>query len=139
MFKLLTLLSIFGFVNTNYAINADYAINVNISLQLDFKYLNEFSSFIETYNKSYVSNSYLLSRYLIFVENMDYIKPGIMKISGTLAMNQYGDLTFDEFSILYKGYNGLLNRSNSSYPEHYMTFNTLNYSTIDWRAEGLVM
>ena len=49
MFKLLTLLSIFGFVNTNYAINAyaintDYVINVNISLQLNFKYLNEFSS-----------------------------------------------------------------------------------------------
>ena len=133
MFKLLTLLSIFGFVNTNYAINADYAINTdyvinfNISLQLNFKYLNEFSSFIETYNKSYVSNSYLLSRYLIFVENMDYINArNNENLSYTLAMNQYGDLTFDEFSILYKGYNGLINRSNSSYPEHHMTFNTLS-------------
>ena len=70
---------------------------------------------------------------------MDYINArNNENLSYTLAMNQYGDLTFDEFSILYKGYNGLLNRSNSSYPEHHMTFNTLNYSTIDWRAEGLV-
>ena len=70
---------------------------------------------------------------------MDYINArNSENLSYTLAMNKYGDLTFDEFNILYKGYNGLQNRSNSTYPEHHMTFNTLNYSTIDWRAEGLV-
>ena len=133
MFKLLTLLSIIGFTN------AHYSINVNFNLQYDFKYIEEFTSFVQKYNKTYGSNSYLLHRYMIFVENMDYINArNSENLSYTLAMNKYGDLTFDEFNILYKGYNGLHNRSNSSYPEHHMTFNTLNYSTIDWRAEGLV-
>ena len=70
MFKLLTLLSIVGFTN------AHYSINFNFSLQYDFKYIEEFTSFVQTYNKSYGSNSYLLYRYMIFVENMDYMLQG---------------------------------------------------------------
>jgi hypothetical protein len=130
MFKLITLLSIVGFTN------AQYSINANLNLQYDFKYIEEFATFVQTYNKSYGSNSYLLHRYMKFVENMDYINARNSEhLSYTLSMNKYGDLSFQEFSLSYKGYKGLQNRS---YSDRNMTFNTLNYSTIDWRAEGLV-
>ena len=115
-------------------------IDVDCDGNYEFDYLGEFSSFIINYNKTYNSNPYLLDRYLIFSDNMDYINHrNSLNLGYTLKMNKYGDYTFSEFSNLYKGYKGLTNSiENTSYSEHYLTLNSLNYTTIDWRAEGLV-
>ena len=130
MFKFLTLLSLFSVTDAHVSVNCD--------ITYEFDYLGEFSSFMDTYNKSYSTREYLINRYFIFADNMDYINErNSMNLSYTLAMNHFGDLTPEEFSSLYKGYNGLIEK-NKTYRYHNPTFNTLNYSTIDWRAEGLV-
>ena len=133
MFKLITLLSLLT-VSTSYSPH----IKINYDINYEFNYLSEFTDFVMTYNKSYSSNEYLLYRYLIFADNMAYINHrNSLNLNYTLAMNKFTDLTFEEFSSLYKGYNGLINHSVTS-SEHRMTLNCLNYTTIDWRAEGLV-
>jgi C1A family cysteine protease len=104
----------------------------------NIEHIEEFVNFANTYNKSYLNENILLQKYLTFVDNYNYIKErNSLNLGYTLEMNKFGDLTFPEFSSMYKGYNGLRN-SNKTYNTHHMTFNTLNYSTIDWRAEGLV-
>ena len=111
-------------------------VNTYCNYEVDFS--NDFSNFITKYDKSYISNEYLLYRYLIFSDNMDYINHrNSLNMSYTLEMNKFGDFTSEEFNALYKGYNGLI-KSDKKYNQHFPTFNTLNYSTIDWRAEGLV-
>ena len=120
-------------------ITGSYAhIKVNYDINYEFDYLTEFTDFVTTHNKSYSNKFHLLNRYLIFADNMDYINHrNSLNMSHTLAMNKFGDLTFEEFSSLYKGYNGLSNQS-VYHSEHYMTVNCVNYTSIDWRAEGLV-
>ena len=104
----------------------------------NIKHIEEFGNFANTYNKSYLNEDILLQKYLTFVNNYNYINErNSLNLGYTLEMNKFGDLTFHEFSSMYKGYNGLRNL-NKTYNTHHMTFNTLNYSTIDWRAEGLV-
>ena len=88
MFKLLTLLSLSLFIGT------EANVSVNCDITYEFDYFNEFSSFINTYNKSYSSSTYLLYRYLIFADNMEYINQrNSMNLSYTLAMNRFGDLS----------------------------------------------
>ena len=123
MFKLLTLIALTS--STTY-------YNCNIEC------VDEFVNFANTYNKSYLNGDILLQKYLTFIDNYNYIKErNSLNLGYTLEINKFGDLTFPEFSSMYKGNNGLRN-SNKIYNTHHMTFNTLNYSTIDWRAEGLV-
>ena len=125
MFKLLT---IFAFSTSSVIYNCNYNLD----------YFDEFVTFTEKYNKTYSNQNVVLQKYLTFVDNYNYINErNSLNLSYTLEMNHFGDLTFSEFSSMYKGYNGL-HESNRSYNTHHMTFNTLNYSTIDWRAEGLV-
>lgn len=125
-----SLISIFALSNVNFQCYSNYTLD----------YLDEFNSFIQEYNKTYETDEYLLYRYLVFSNNMHYINErNSQNLSYTLEMNKFGDLTHDEFSDMYKGYNGLNNASTMfDYSVHHLTLNTLNYTTIDWRAEGLV-
>ena len=130
---MLTLLSLF----TLFAVTPAH-IRFTYDINYEFDYLSEFTDFVMKYNKSYSCNIELLYRYMIFSDNMDYINQrNSLNLSYTLGMNKFGDLTFDEFDSMYKGYNGLGNHS-VNHSEHYMTLNCLNYSTVDWRKRGLV-
>jgi hypothetical protein len=104
--------------------------------------LNRFEKFIKTYNKSYLTETNYWGRFAIFMENSNYIvNKNSQNITYKLEMNKYGDLTFDEFSILHFGYNGLINRTyenenKNSYAVDY--YKPINRTSVDWRAEGLV-
>jgi cathepsin L len=102
--------------------------------------LNQFEQFIETYNKSYLTETNYWSRFSIFMENSNYIEhKNSQNRSYTLEMNKFGDLTFEEFGKSHFGYNGLINRTyenENKYPLDY--YKPINRSSVDWRAEGLV-
>jgi len=66
-------------------------------------YQNEFLGFMKTYQKSYHHDQFRI-RYGIFKDNLDAINAhNAGKSSFTMAMNQFGDLTNEEFNRLFKG------------------------------------
>jgi cathepsin L len=103
---------------------------------LNSNYLDKFNNFINTYNKTYSTDLEYWNRFVIFKENMNYINDANYKnLSYKLGINQFTDLTFNEFSKIYLKpfkYN----------QKSYKLFNKLSNinipSSIDWRADNLV-
>lgn len=120
----------------------------------DLVHINEFNNFLINYNKSYFTiNEYWL-RYFIFKNNSEYINnKNNLNLSYKLGINEFSDLTFEEFSHKYKGYTispkyySKLNNNEFKYhtltiPYYYnknSNSNVLNHNMfIDWRSENLV-
>ena len=97
-----------------------------------------FNNYIIKYNKNYASLNEYYYRYKVFnkkINRINYVNDN--NYSYTLGINKFSDLTFDEFSYKYKGYNGLFyNNKYNNY--HKLTLNNNNITQIDWRGEGLV-
>jgi len=98
----------------------------------------EFLRFVHQYQKTYATNSEYMDRYNIFSANMDKINAvNAQKLDWSLAMNEFGDLTWEEFASTHLGLLGGVaaprNASNiievrgSGVP-----------SSIDWVAKGAV-
>jgi len=103
------------------------------------QYQHLFSRFVDQYQKKYELAQFF-ERYNIFKSNLDYIVAHNLRAdkSYTLAMNQFGDLTTEEFSRKYlqsassntetsvaQLHNGLVN--SADIPER-----------VDWREKGAV-
>lgn len=101
-------------------------------------HLNEYSRFIETYNKTYSSTTEYIQKYFVFSDNADKINAfNTINTDVQLAMNQYGDLTWYEFSeprlTTFPQRKRYLDMYLREIPD---TTNLI--SSIDWRQKGVV-
>ena len=97
---------------------------------------NEFNKFIEEYNRNYTKSEYL-KRYEIFSENLNYINY-VNKQNKTykLGINNFTDITHEEFKYLYLSYN--LNTNKLNRTSNYNYINNIIPQSIDWRANNMV-
>lgn len=95
------------------------------------------SSWMEEHGRVYEDSVEKAKRFEVFKKNAEYIdsfnKEG--KKSFKLALNQFSDLTDEEFNALRKGYKpSNLLRS----PTSFMHANVSASSSVDWRNKGAV-
>ena len=65
--------------------------------------IQEFNDFVYTYNRTYNSNLEMFRRFIIFHQNLNYIKErNNENISYRLGVNNFTDLSRDEFSARIK-------------------------------------
>ena len=104
-----------------------------------------FDQYIIDYNKTYASLNEYNYRFRIFSEKLNRINyVNSNNFTYKLGINKFSDLSSEEFSHYYKGYNGLFYEhpyytleDNLAY--HKLTIkNNNNITQIDWRSEGLV-
>jgi len=106
--------------------------------------LGQFDLFIHQYHKSYPNRSEYLKRANIYFDNLRYIEfQNKQGHSYSLGMNQFGDVTWDEFHNSYLGYAGNTRDYNTyrvarHMPLHTYTIVNTPRDSIDWRAQGLV-
>jgi cathepsin L len=98
------------------------------------KYHKEFKNFVTKYEKSYKHDD-IHNRFTIFKNNFDFIEAHNAKnLSFTVGMNQFGDLTLDEFKQFYLGL-----RVSDAQPTSVHYFNTVNIpDAVDWTTKGAV-
>lgn len=95
-----------------------------------------FTKFATRYGKSYATEEEMTVRFAIFSENLKQIKSHNRKrLSYTLAVNQFTDLTWDEFRTQRLG--AAQNCSATKNGNHQLTSDPLP-DTKDWRKEGIV-
>lgn len=99
---------------------------------------NDFSDFQSKFNKKYESLEEFKNRYDIFKENVVEIYNHNKKENKTftLAINQFTDLTRDEFIHYYV--NGLNNIQSYGCDVYTAPSNVLLPSSVDWRQKGAV-
>lgn len=102
-----------------------------------------FDKFVLDYNKSYSNiNEYNFRMKMFFskLDRINYVNNN--NFSYKLEINKFSDLSFEEFSLNYKGYNGLYYPDyffNKNIDYHNLTIqNNTNITEIDWREKGLV-
>jgi C1A family cysteine protease len=134
---MLSKLLFFTFILKNVIINAN-SINSNDVLL--------FEDFVIKYNRNYSSTNDFLNRFYIFqnhLRRIEYVNNPSNNFTYRLGINNFTDLTHEEFSSMYKGYNGnMIQNIHRDYNYHYLTISREDswdmYQPIDWRAEGLV-
>jgi C1A family cysteine protease len=100
-----------------------------------------FTDFIKAYDKRYDNNS-LFYRYNVFSQNLEKIREHNMDDSNTwkMELNEYADLTSEEFKNMYTGYNKDLPKNNKI-PRITLSYNNLIRNTpsqLDWTDLGAV-
>jgi C1A family cysteine protease len=100
------------------------------------EYQAAFTDFVTTYSKTYAASEFF-SRYNIFKRNMDEIARMNSEYSFSTGMNQFGDLTPDEFAEQYLGYNHVESpyRRSQNYGDH---SNVVLADALDWESRGAV-
>jgi len=100
--------------------------------------LEQFERWTIVHNKSYGSKEEHMKRAWMFSYNMDYVEGHNAKKAGfEVAMNQFGDLTVDEFSAIYNGFRpDIKSRTTSTI----VTFDERISapSSMDWRTKNCV-
>ena len=90
------------------------------------------------YSKSYGSVDEESKRLSIWLKNKAYVtEHNSMETSFELEMNQFADMTSDEFVSIYNGYLGEERNTNATDLYH-KTSGAALPSSVDWRKEGLV-
>jgi len=104
-------------------------------------FANEFAKFKSKFNKVYRSADHEADRFVTFVNNLNFIR-NHKSDSYTVAVNQFADMTHDEFKSFYLGYKpsshtirklGHAALTASATPDL-----TSTPSSIDWVAKGAV-
>jgi C1A family cysteine protease len=100
-----------------------------------------FTKWAKEHNKEYETKDFF-QRYHIFRENLDFVMAeNSQNRSYELAMNQFGDLTWDEFKAQRMGYRRDLNseaRSLNEFPFMDKIVGDEVAAAIDWRDKGIV-
>jgi C1A family cysteine protease len=99
-------------------------------------YANEFASFVQKYNKTYASSDETAYRFGVFMDNYDMIQEhNEGKYDWKLGLNEFADLTFEEFKATHLGYRNTVRR----------VFSSVNLaglgnvpSSVDWSQKGAV-
>lgn len=95
----------------------------------------QFAEFALSYEKKYGSISEIVQRYNVFVQNVDLIEStNSMNLPYTLAINEFADLTWEEFRGQYLGASQNCSATKST---HKLTDVQLP-KTKDWRETGIV-
>jgi len=99
-------------------------------------YWLHFSNFRERFRKQYSSLQEFIHRYEIFNENMKFIEQHNLDVDQnfTLGVNQFTDLTNDEFRSSH--FRGLLKFGSNC--DQYIYTHTNAGDSIDWRKQGAV-
>ena len=129
---------IFSFL---YASNLEYTCS-----PLEYKYypnnMREFQNYVIKFNKTYANHTEYYRHAQTYFSNVEYINTrNLQNLTYTLGINQFTDLTTEEFQDSYLGYHGLndsVTFSLQNAQTHYMTIVNNPITAIDWRAEGLV-
>jgi cathepsin L len=98
---------------------------------------DSFNSWAAVHGKDYKSKYEYNYRMAVYKSNLDFIESHNRQNLGfTVAMNQFGDLTLEEFSQLYLGMkvdaSNLIQKNVHSDPDF------IGDDTVDWRAKGAV-
>jgi len=104
--------------------------------------LTEFQAFVKKYDRSYRGAEYK-KRFTIFVQNLNVIAELNEEYEGqtTFAINQFADLTLEEFSAQYLGFNATKSgnhepKENIKSPQYSCPASSV--STCDWRGDNAV-
>lgn len=100
-----------------------------------------FSSFRETYSKDYITPEEIEYRFAVFTSNLEMIEKhnADNKSSYTLGVNQYSDLTFEEFKAKYLGFNADQEDFNNIDSSVFTPSNINDdIQEVDWIKKGVV-
>jgi len=112
-----------------------------VSAKTESDYQKAFTGFIKQYGKTYAHDEFF-SRYNIFKANMQMIQEheaGDHPFS--MAMNEFGDLTFEEFHSRFTGFNAreqsfLRSLNTAKFPHDLHV--PVSGESLDWRQKGAV-
>ncbi|KAK9714560.1 hypothetical protein RND81_06G103200 [Saponaria officinalis] len=136
---LLTILTISLCSNTLLSLPVKDGLTENRLLEED-RVRNLYEQWIIDYSRNYNNNEEKEYRFNIFKQNLNYIEASNKANNGTymLAINQFGDITHEEFVAKYTGLKSpLLENMSSSTPFRYENVTRIP-SSIDWRSKGAV-
>ncbi|CAG9332822.1 unnamed protein product [Blepharisma stoltei] len=122
---------------------AYFISSANSSLiPFDFKYnleIEEFRSFISRYNKDYKTEEEFYHRLKVFIDNLSYIR--FFNSQGQtwyMGINQFSDLTHEEFSRAHKNKIIIPDQSVSDITEEFVAPNLQIPRSFDQRSYGCV-
>lgn len=99
----------------------------------------DFDSYLEMYNKTYSDKKDYYMRENIYYQNINYINmKNSQNLTYTLGVNQFTDMTQEEFHANNKGYLGFYLDDLPDYPQHHYTITNTPIQSVDWRAAGQV-
>merc|ERR1712195_100369 len=105
----------------------------------DSEYKSLFAKFQSVHSASYLSEDHASSKFAVFKDNVDFINDHNQnhadRLGYTVSMNQFADLTLNEFRRQYLGFNAL-NKLGATKAEHLDESSTP--SSIDWTSKGAV-
>lgn len=100
------------------------------------EYKHEFETFRHQYRKSYSSRDEYDRRFSIFIQNYDKINDhNDKKLPWVMGVNEFTDLTWDEFKTLKLGYE---NRRRSGNIIYSFSDNQTLPEQVDWTSKGVV-
>jgi cathepsin L len=103
------------------------------------EYEHQFVKFMQKHEKSYDAEEFF-SRYNVFKANMDKIhKHNLGEHTYTMAMNQFGDMTAEEFIATHTGFKGKKAPITSNIVHHHKHDSTATFTPIDWRSRAGVV
>jgi len=121
----------------NVALVATIAV-VGASKFEDLKAQNDFQAFVKKYNKKYEMEE-VFARFSTFKANTAAIaQHDAVKEGYTMAVNEFADLSWDEFSAMYKGYNHRQSSFARSNNAHVAPAGQVIADSVDWVAKGAV-
>jgi C1A family cysteine protease len=112
---------------------AALAVSSVAALYTESEYQFLFTSFVAQWGKEY-EHELFFTKYNTFKANLDFVvEHNSWNRSYTLAVNQFGDLTNEEFGKTYCGY-----KANAERNEEEVNFNGELAAELDWVAKGAV-
>jgi len=112
------------------------AVMANAGYVTERQYQREFSRFVRTFNKKYVTDDFF-GRYEIFKSNLDLIELHNSQngVTSTMGVNAFADLTSAEFASKMNGWKPSPKDARTVAP---VQFTADPPATLDWRTKGAV-
>jgi C1A family cysteine protease len=104
----------------------------------ELKAQQEFTAFAKKFNKQYPTEE-VFARFAQFKQNTALIAAHDAETAGwTMAANEFTDLSWEEFSATYKGYNHREGNFARSKNAHVVDSTVTLADSVDWRTKGAV-
>jgi len=104
----------------------------------ELKSQQDFTEFVSKYNKEYTSEE-TFERFNVYKTNVAMIQAHDSETEGyTMAVNEFTDLTWEEFSEMYKGYKPRAQSYLASKNLHVVDPTVVLADSVDWRTKGAV-